>query len=473
MSLADAVRAFQTNPAGLRPPPLPPTPAVAKAARALAKQPRFDAMAEVEEIDRAALLARLLDAKARGGWSGLTSKDLRLAPRVFWDRLPDGGTLAGDAAWLAAYLEQVDQARGRSALRALAREYLRRFEPGFPGAAAVARALLLRRAALVPPWSEAGVAARLFDPDSGGRALGRALLDDPEGPLPALDRHGLGGPWSGAGIAAAAFAAALTVAGERLARSADGTALLDRVLPWATAGGGKLRHPRRAAALAEALLLPWVDREPEPALRQRVEGFLLEHLRDPRLFHQVWQGVDEAAKAVILRWLAKASIEAFLRVFDKHAKSHQWRYRRAFWTAYTDRGYVRNARVVFARALAAEAQELARQTKDTALGHFARLRQPPKPDHAVLLLEIGDLVVADWSHDGPLRIWCRRDPAAPRLDRGEYGPEDLRHSPKLKSPDDYFETRHWPQGSWQQNTHDFIARHTRIHLSFDDYMPLA
>lgn len=470
MSLAAAVRAFQANPAGLRQAPLPPAPAVAKAARELAARPRFDAMAEMEELDRAALLGRLLQVKAQGGWSSLGPRELRLAPRVFWDQLPTGGVLGEDTALLTRYLEQVDRGRGRAALRALAREYLRRFDPGLAGKAVIGRALLARRSALATPWNEAGIAARLFDPEDGGRMLGLELFDDPRSPLEALDRYGLGGPRSGAGIVAGAFAAALGALRERLERSSDAVAL-ERVLAWSTGEDGKLRYARHRTDLAEALLLPWTGQDPDDALRKRIEGFLLERFQDPRLSHKVWQGVDDGAKAVLLRWLAKASLEAFLRVFDKHAKPHQWPYRRAFWTAYADRGHVKNAQVVFARTLAAEARELARRTKDAALGHFAQLRQPPQPDHAVLLLEIGDLVVADWSHDGTLRIWRRHDPAAPRLDRGEYGPDELRRSPKTKSPSDYFETRHWPQGSWQQNAHGFIAKHTKIWLDFDEYMP--
>lgn len=470
MTLIDAVATFHANPASLRPAPLPPTPAVAKAARELATRARFDSLAEIEEFDRDALLAKLHQARASGDWSPISRRDLRFAPRVLWLKPSDMDALAGDTAFLRRYLEAVDRAESRSALRALAREYLRRFEPGLAGKVMIGQALLLRRPALNKPWDEAECAKRLFDAGDGGRLLGQLALDDPEGTLKVLDRHGLGGARSNAGIAASAFQAALETLRTRLERSPD-QALLERILGWAVAEDGKLRYARQRQALADALLLPWVAHDPDPAMRKRIEGFLLDHFQDPRLFHNVWQGVHDEARAVILHWLAKASLETFLRVFDRHAEDHQWRYRRAFWTAYADRGYVRNAQVVFAPPIAKEAQQLARQTKDPSLGHFALLRPAPLSNHAVLLLEIGDLVVADWSHNGKLRIWRRQDPVAPHLDRREYQPDELRRLPKRTAMDDFLEVTHWPQGSWQQQAHDFIARHTRIRLHTRDFMP--
>jgi hypothetical protein len=465
MTLAAVLAAFRANPATLRQAPLPRTPAVAKAARRLAE--RIERIAEVEKVDHAALLAKLRRFDAAGDWSSLTPRDLRHAPRVLWNA---ERKLNVEVEFLQRYVEAIDRHGGRLPLRALAREYLRRFRPDLEGKTILGRALLARCRSLSKPWSDPACAARLFDPGDDGRSLGRLALEHPDGPIRVLEEHGLGGAKLGAGIVAAAFAAALDLVQARLERNPD-LATLDRIIGWAVGEDGKLRYAGNQGKLAEALLLPWVAHDPDDEIRRLIEDFLLTHLQDPRLFSKVWQGVHDDARGVFTRWLAKASLETFLRVFDRHAKPHQWRYRRAFWTAYADRGYVRNAQVVFAPSIAGEARELARQTKDARLGRFAWLYPAPQSDHAVLLLEIGDLVVADWSHDGTLRIWQRRDEAAPHLNRGEYNPEELRRRPKLRGGDDYFETRHWPQGPWQQKAHDFIARHTRIRLLTSDFMP--
>jgi EH_Signature domain len=84
-------------------------------------------------------------------------------------------------------------------------------------------------------------------------------------------------------------------------------------------------------------------------------------------------------------------------------------------------------------------------------------------DQAVLLLRIGDLTIADWSHDGKLRIW-RRGTAAPELNLKSYSAPDLRL-------DSDFELVHLPPDGWQQRTEAYIRRHTGIEISETEYMP--
>ena len=110
------------------------------------------------------------------------------------------------------------------------------------------------------------------------------------------------------------------------------------------------------AALADTLLRPFVVEEPPPEVRKIIEIELLNRLDDPRLAAGRWAGVSETAKEVMLRWLAEATLEAFIAIVRKYADPGHWVYREAFWRAYLRAGYVRSVQVAFKPLAAQEAR---------------------------------------------------------------------------------------------------------------------
>ena len=165
----------------------------------------------------------------------------------------------------------------------------------------------------------------------------------------------------------------------------------------------------------------------------------------------------------MIRWLAQATLEQFLKVVDRVAPNHQWDYRRAFWNAYIERRAVGNAWVAFGSSGTQIAKRLADHSGDALMRRFATL-MAASSDHAVLLLQIGDLVIADWSHNGRLRIWRRSNPNAPELNRSSYLAAELRG-------DADFETVHRPPDGWQSKAEAHIRKHTGIRLNEAEYMP--
>jgi hypothetical protein len=127
-----------------------------------------------------------------------------------------------------------------------------------------------------------------------------------------------------------------------------------------------------------------------------------------------WVRSDDVARSVITRWLARATLEQFLKVVDRVAAKHQWDYRRAFWSAYMEKQYVSNSWVVFGTEGAEVAKRLAEKSDDKLMKQFAALSKAGS-DQAVLLLQIHDLIIADWSHNGRLRIWRRGNSSAPEF----------------------------------------------------------
>jgi hypothetical protein len=102
---------------------------------------------------------------------------------------------------------------------------------------------------------------------------------------------------------------------------------------------------------------------------------------------------------------------------------------------------VSNAWVAFASNGAAVARQMAKETDDNLMRRFAILGGA-SPDQAVLLLQIGDLFIADWSHNGKLRIWRRGNSNSPKFDELSYIATELRSGSD-------FDIAHLPPDGWQ------------------------
>lgn len=237
-----------------------------------------------------------------------------------------------------------------------------------------------------------------------------------------------------------------------------------QIIRWGSADGKTLVFESERRAMAHALLLPWRKQAAPLPLRREIERFLLSAFKDPRLHPGQWGAVDDAAKIIIRRWLAENSLEQFLRVVDRVAPTYQWTHRRAFWNAYFKKGYVLDAWVAFGRDGAKLARSVAADRQEDVGMAYGELYRPPNSKQAVLLLRIGDLLVADWSHLGSVRIWRGGNDQAPQLYAPHYGTSSLRHASD-------FEDTHDQHGHWQVQTHAFIERHTGIRLQRSAYMP--
>jgi hypothetical protein len=134
--------------------------------------------------------------------------------------------------------------------------------------------------------------------------------------------------------------------------------------------------------------------------------------------------MDDVAD-ILKRWLTEQSLRQFFDVVDRIAQPHQWRFRRAFWQAYHDANLIQNAWVIFGPDGAAQARRSFGQGI-----RFGRFRsgghKQVQRGHAVLLMDMGQCVVADWSHNGYCNIWPASDPDRPRdLNAETYSTSDV------------------------------------------------
>lgn len=329
-----------------------------------------------------------------------------------------------------------------------------------------AAALIIKACTVWPEWlwAQRHAAHDVFDVQNGPANLAGQVLDDTRPVREVLREHGLGEWLQTGGYAEAAFAAVLVDVPRRLrlsvseARSLD---LIRRTLEWGESSSGDMQFPSLRVPVAEAFLLPWLQAAPPKAVERTITAFLLKTFGDPRMQRTRWNGVNESATNVFKRWLTGETLEAFVRVIERVAERDHWKYRKAFWMAYYRAGHVLDAWVV----LGPEAKIISRQFADLK-GHSSELIRPQLSNHSVLLLRIGNLVVADWSHNGKCRMWREGDLYAPMLYRTRYEASDLR------AATDFEVTHHSSStGGWQLKIHDHIRDLTGIRLSFSSYMP--
>lgn len=406
------------------------------------------------------------DAFTEGRFEQLQARQWRWLPWALWHGDPP---LAANPTLLDAYEHRLRDRRSRRDLKGLIGTYLREFAPERPGFMRLAGLL----AELVPtidwPWRDRHRDLKIFDPRQAPDRLADHCLNHEEGPSAALDELGLSAIAS-QGLPLAALRAVIDDLREHLTVHGDvDDERLSITLDWALSGDLGFASPIRIP-LAHALLLPWsgpIGKQPSPDLLKRFREVLLKHYGDPRVRPKNWLGVENDALKVIKRWLVDIAIEQFLEVIDRLTLEKHWRYRRAFWTAYLKRDSIHEADVMFGKQGYALAHDLF--GKDAPCAQLTTGSKPRskrvEPGHAVLLLRIGRLIVADWSHDGYCAIWNERDGSAPLSGKSHYTSDDV---------DAFLTASRWKHDgsasySWQRKVRDYIADHINLRLGDHDF----
>jgi hypothetical protein len=404
-------------------------------------------------------IARRLEQAAHNSWQ-VSHRDWRKAPWCLW--LPER-PLAEAPGFLERYLDELRSRRRRGDYKALIGAYLRDFDIRRSGIMLISRDLSARVGSWSWPWAERQNAFALFDPERGPERIALACLEWPGGIQTSLEAAGLTGELAAGGFARAAYDQALRHLSRRLRDPARAHAAFVRVVAWSRGEDGDFRFPELRPRLAEALLLPWQQDDPEASLKEEIVRFLLETYKDPRLDKRHWQGVSNEAQEVIRRWLAGAALEQFFKVVDRIAKPEHWHYRGTFWKAYYEHGYVSDAWVIFGRTGAEHA--IRAFGKELSFGRFER-GSGFQREHAALLLVVGPLTVAVWSHDGANRIWFERNRLRPQLYRSYYSRAEL-----MEGFDERIVNAGAASGTWQARMRDLIHHHTGVRLSSREYMP--
>jgi hypothetical protein len=210
----------------------------------------------------------------------------------------------------------------------------------------------------------------------------------------------------------------------------------------------KLRFPTLAKELAESLLMPFIGSNKAQQYKEPILRLLLDTIGDPRIDTRVWPSVRSEARNLILSWLVEQNLHGFINILTETADP-LWSYRRDFWMRYLEKNVISEAWVV----LGSSARRLARNNFGEGFGTLTGASS----DQSVLLMRIGGLTIAEWSHSGACRIWRTSTENAPVFYQSLYSGTGLR------TESDYW-VRHSSseRWKWQGEVARFIKDHTGI-----------
>jgi hypothetical protein len=361
----------------------------------------------------------------------LSKADLRAICTTFlYPPSPPGRTSEVGAAIVA----EVQRRKLRSAMLALFNSYLDGFELHDQDISRLGEQLdgLTKSASWRDPdgWANRARRLGLFVAKDAPSIIAATLLASAEKPQTVLAQAGLDTSVRVSGrLAEAAFQLACRACAA--APMEKCTLMQRRLIEWAHDADGRFLFPGSLPNLCAGLLDPWSENEPEK-VHQHLLLQVLERAGggDPRTNPARWRQVQEhspTAYSTLLRWLTRASVMQFLDIVGRSMTDadsrRMWAYRRAFWTSYLlgsdGAPAIQKAWIAFGKNAAQLARDAARNTADPSLMSFGE--QNDKSDmHSALIMEIGDLLIVDWSHSAKYNVWTRGDRGRPELFKSSY-----------------------------------------------------
>lgn len=360
--------------------------------------------------------------------SQLSRRQVREASWCLWHK---DTRLAQQPVVLNAILEAVSAAARPSAFNSLATAFADYFDQGMAGMDAVSSCLQRLADRWDTPWARLHRDYSFFDARIGPDRLAAAVIAQ-DRPAPDIIRgYDIGTMGAKGGYVRAVTISLL----DQLANGGEPNHLLrlEKVERYALGSRGEPSFDGMLGKIAEALLKPFGQSQPERTLRDRFLSLLLRLLGDPRLksHKHNWLSVPDTLVRLVRSWLSEQSLRQFLDVVDEISDEKMWDYRRAFWEGiynyYKECGVGIEAWVAFGKKGSARArQSFGDEATFATLERLSTSDKYVSPEHAVLLIRIGDVMVTDWNQNGKCHIWssCHQD-GAPILYKNEYDSREV------------------------------------------------
>lgn len=436
----------------------------------------LDIVPELPEARLAEVRREVLAAQKKATLAGLPMRTLRDSVWLLWPKAGDG---IDRNALRRAILSRVDASK--SMLRRLIEVWLLNFQVDSNSFTDVGRQierqLGTEQRGTLGGWKEIHRSHELFRAGKGpGRIAFRILEEGTETVLAACRLNTPSRAKSGY-----LRAVHMALSQELPARMSKGDSsdVLERAMSF-YAPQGELRFDERVSdgAMADALVAPWIDnrRPPPDRLRLEVLTFLRKHLGDPRVdTRKRWSGASIATRNAMRAWLSKLSLDAFFNVVGRFAESagmdHHWKAREAFWGACLDRNRIDDSWLVLGDNVARAVRN--HRELQGSYGYLAG----GSANHSVLLMRIGKIIFAEWSHNGSLRAWASDWKNAPNLFEATYSRLELMSEgmafPPPRSRPDLPTTgnaglAHHP-GVWQGRVAELLRRREGFELQEKDW----
>jgi hypothetical protein len=413
------------------------------------------------------VIAELLAGELRST-APISLRHARDGAWCLWETRP---AIGAEEELLARFLGELQDIADQRASRALCNAYLVQYRQDRPGLRMVSDALEQLSTHAGHPYALLQRDLKLFSLPEGPSRLGRQAIERRLPPTKVLQSLGL----ESMQLSQGGFVQPCALAALQQLVADSGIAPRERLefvkalaVDHAT---GKLYFPHHKTEFANALLLPYRAANPPADVQAETLAVLLRAIGDPRSRAALWRSMEDAAR-IARRWLTKESINQFLDVVDAVADDRMWPWRRKFWNAVFDtkgsdgQSIVQEAWVVFDDVGYTQARRMG--LKDISVGRF--VRGAVQSGQSVLLLRIGRMVIAEWSHSGKVRIWYDAESqGAPRLYSASYTASELRQGRDGSSCD--WDRAHMSPESyaWQNALADKLHELTGMRVSRAKY----
>jgi hypothetical protein len=242
-------------------------------------------------------------------------------------------------------------------------------------------------------------------------------------------------------------------------------AVLQRVLHWTFFG----HTATPMGDFYEAMLSPFAERAPPTDIQKLLMSVLVAKFGDPRIV--AWPGLRgydgdvrrQLCVAILKRWLSIEYLDLFINIIEKTSEGKQFKPRKAFWLKSFEKGVISDLTLILASDANKVARKIRGQMDNPEYMKWSTL-SAALPNQSVLLMRIGDLIIAEWSHSGAMRFWNADDKKAPRFHAFEYISPQLRNG-SLKVQ--VRQTRrdsiiHHENGEWMTWARRTIEHHTGV-----------
>ena len=316
-------------------------------------------------------------------------------------------------------------------------------------------------------WGKLHKDLNLFMPSIAHKNLSNILIKDERSSLSSLANIGINETLRVSGITKAIFIEMLHSYKNSVATlpAEESYRILKKIIEFSELGTTRFQFDSNKKDFIESLLLPWENAIPTDEIQNTTQSILIDLFNDPRMGGASWLNIDTPALRIIKSWLIKRALAQFLDVVDEMALDHQWKYRRAFWMSYYNKGAISDAWVAFSSNGSNKAKQIAKRYNDKSWLNFGNLLGSGDPDHAVLILKIGDITIADFSHNGKCRIWRSNNHNSPNHYEKNYDRSDI-----LSAADWEYIHSGSPNYLWQNRVSTQIAQITGIRLLQRDFI---
>ena len=246
---------------------------------------------------------------------------------------------------------------------------------------------------------------------------------------------------------------------------------LERIIEWSEPAEEELLYDYKRKLIIENLCKPWIPQDgSNKEIKKTTLSFLDRNFGDLRTQsnrERYWGDVNAESKDLVKKWLAGQTLEYFFKLISESALDYHWDYRERFWSAYYEDGLIDDAYVILGRDAIDDINAVKKEDRPSNYGTFAP-GSGVSPNHSVLLIEISNLTIVEWSHNGAMLFYLSDNNKRPLLNKvsGEYDSFELKNTKN----DGRIVHSNSPSGYWQDNAAEIIEGYTSIQMPRERYL---